>query len=136
MEEMFELADRLRALREDKQSAEQQVKAITDEIDEVNYRLSEMMAETETQNFTRSGIMFYLISKTMASATAARKDELYAALKREGYGEMITETINANSLSAFVKEQITENDDALPGWLNGLVNVFEKTTVGVKRAAK
>ena len=112
MEEMFELADRLRELREDKQTAEQQLKAITDEIDGVNYRLSEMMAETETQNFTRSGIMFYLISKTMASATAAHKDELYAALKREGYGEMVTETVNANSLSAFVKEQITENDDA------------------------
>lgn len=136
MEEMFELADRLRELREDKQSAEQQLKAITDEIDEVNYRLSEMMAETETQNFTRSGIMFYLTSKTMASAMVGRKDELFTALRREGYGELVTETVNANSLSAFVKEQITENDDALPGWLNGLVNVFEKTTVGVKKSAK
>ena len=46
------------------------------------------------------------------------------------------ETVNANSLSAFVKEQISENGDTLPDWLNGLVNVFEKTTVGVRKAAK
>ena len=46
------------------------------------------------------------------------------------------ETVNANSLSAFVKEQISENGDELPDWLNGLVNVFEKTTVGVRKAAK
>lgn len=46
------------------------------------------------------------------------------------------ETVNANSLSAFVKEQVAENGDMLPDWLDGLVNVFEKTTVGVRKAAK
>jgi predicted nuclease with TOPRIM domain len=135
-EKMFELADRLRELREAKQATEQELKAINDEIDEVDYRLSELMAETETQNFTRSGIMFYLTTKTRASAMADRKDELFSALKSEGYGELVTETVNANSLSAFVKEQITENGDALPGWLDGLVNVFEKTTVGVRKGTK
>jgi len=49
---------------------------------------------------------------------------------------MITETINAGALSSFVKEQIEANGDTLPEWLNGLVNVFEKTTVGVRRAAR
>lgn len=49
---------------------------------------------------------------------------------------MITETVNANSLSSFVKEQIAENGDALPDWLDGLVSVFEKTTVGVRKAAR
>lgn len=136
LEKMFDLADRLRVLREAKQATEQELKEINDEIDEVDYRLSELMAETETQNFTRSGTMFYLTAKTRASAMAGQKDELFAALRREGYGELVTETVNANSLSAFVKEQITENGDALPDWLGGLVNVFEKTTVGVRKAAK
>jgi predicted nuclease with TOPRIM domain len=135
-ERLFELADRLRELREAKVYAEQALKEVNDQLDEVDYRLSELMAETETQNFTRGGTMFYLISKTRASATADRKDELFAALRGEGYGELVTETVNANSLSAFVKEQITENGDALPDWLRGLVNVFEKTTVGVRKAVK
>ena len=135
-EPLFELADRLRALRDEKAEAEQRVKEINAKIDEVDYRLSELMAESETQNFTRAGTMFCLTTKTRASAMAGRKAELYSALRGEGYGDLVYETVNANSLSAFVKEQIAENGDALPAWLNGLVNVFEKTSVSLRKAAK
>ena len=94
------------------------------------------MVDTETQNFTRNGTMFCLTNTTRASATAGRKDELFEALRAAGYGDLVYETVNANSLSAFVKEQTTENRDALPEWLTGLVTVFEKTTVGVRKAAR
>ena len=57
-------------------------------------------------------------------------------LAEDADGDMITETVNANSLSSFVKEQIAENCDALPDWLDGLVSVFEKTTVGVRKATR
>lgn len=134
-ETMFDLADRLRELREAKQRAEQELKDLNARIDEVDFALSERMAESETQNFTRAGMTFYLTSKTRASAAAEKKADLFSALRSEGYGEMVTETVNANSLSAFVKEQIAENGDALPSWLEGLVNVFEQTTVGVRKAA-
>jgi predicted nuclease with TOPRIM domain len=133
---MFELADRLRELREAKDTTEQELKRLNAEIDEVDYQLSELMAESEMQNFTRAGLMFVLTTKTRASAVAGAKGELFSALRAEGYGDLVYETVNANSLSAFVKEQITENGDALPDWLNGLVNVFEKSTVGVRKAAK
>ena len=106
------------------------------EIDETDFRLSELMAETETQNFTRAGMMFCLTSKTRASAMAGRKEELFAALRGEGFGDLVYETVNANSLSAFVKEQIEENGDVLPEWLDGLVKVFEKTSVSLRKAAK
>ena len=100
-EQLFELADRLRALRDEKAEAEQRVKELNAEIDEVDYRLSELMADTETQNFTRAGMMFCLTTKTRASAVAGHKDELYSALKENGFGELVYETVNANSLSAF-----------------------------------
>lgn len=135
-EKMFELAEQLRVLREQKETAEKELQEINAKIDETDYRLSEMMAESETQNFTRGGVMFYLVTKTRASAVAGSKDELFTVLRREGYGELVTETVNANSLSSFVKEQIEENDDVLPDWLSGLVNVFEKTSVGVRKATK
>jgi hypothetical protein len=95
-----------------------------------------MMAETETQNFTRAGTMFCLTNKARASAMEGMRDDLFAALRTEGFGDMIYETVNANSLSAFVKEQMAESGDQLPAWLDGLVNVFEKTTVGVRKAAR
>ena len=134
--ELFALADELRALKEAKKYAEQELKEITEEIDRVDAMLAERMIASETQNFTRNGTMFCLMNATRASATAGRKDELFEALRSAGYGDLVYETVNANSLSAFVKEQTTENGDSLPQWLAGLVTVFEKTTVGVRKAAR
>lgn len=133
---MFELADRLKELRDAKKAAEEELKSINAEIDDVEYHLSELMISSETQNFTRAGTMFCLSTTTRASAAAGMKEELFDALRSKGFGELIYETVNANSLSAFVKEQIAENGDALPDWLKGLVNVFEKTTVTVRKAAR
>ncbi len=135
-EKMFELADRLKALRDEKKDAEQRVKELNAALNETDAALAQLMTDTETQNYTRSGKMFYLTNTTRASATADRKDELFEALRAEGYGGLVYETVNANSLSAFVREQISENDDVLPDWLEGLVSVFEKTTVGVHKAPR
>lgn len=133
---LFEWADKLKALRDRKDELETELKQVNMDIDNTDWHLSNLMAETETQNFTRAGTMFCLTTKTRASTRAGQKDELFAALRSEGYGDMITETVNANSLSSFVKEQIAENGDMLPDWLYGLVSVFEKTTVGVRKAAR
>ena len=133
---MYELAEQLKQLREEKKDVEQRVKKINAEIDKTEYALVQFMAETETQNFTRAGMMFSLTTKTRASAMAGRKDELYSALKENGFGDLVYETVNANSLSAFVKEQIFENQDTVPEWLNGLVNVYEQTSVSVRKSTK
>jgi len=146
---LFELADELKTLRDRKDALEAELKKVNTDIDNVDWHLSNLMADTETQNFTRAGTMFCLTTKTRASAAEGMKDELFAALRAKGFGDLIYETVNANSLSAFVKEQIAENAentenfcssdatspgaDTLPGWLTGLVNVFEKITVSVRK---
>ena len=134
--DLFALADELRELKETKKRLEDELKAVGLDIDRVDADLAQRMADTETQNFTRNGTMFCLTNTTRASATVGRKDELFEALREAGYGDLVYETVNANSLSAFVKEQTTENGDALPQWLAGLVTVFEKTTVGVRKATR
>lgn len=133
-DEMFKLADDLKELREAKKEAEQEVKRLNATIEETEYALSNLMAETETQSFNRAGTMFYLTNTTRASGISEKKAELYQTLKENGYGDLVYETVNANSLSAFVKEQMEENEDILPDWLLGLVNVFEKVSVGVRKA--
>lgn len=133
---VFALAEKLAELRETKAYAEQELKEINAEIEQVDLQLSDLMVETETQNFTHHGTMFSLRTTTRASAVAGHKDELFEALRSQGFGDMVYETVNANSLSAFVKEQTAESGDALPSWLEGLVNVFDKTTVAVRNAAK
>lgn len=135
--DIFSLADQLVALKEDKARLEERLKKLNGFIDEVDYKLSEAMAEADTRNFTRGDKLFYLTCKTRASAVGERKDALFDALRENGFGDLVTETVNANSLSSFVKEQMEESDnDTLPEWLDGLVNVYEKASVGVRKSTK
>ena len=135
-ERMFTLAEELKNLRDSKKEAEQKVKDINAELDTVERELADLMAGTETQNFTKSGVMYSLTVKNRASAVAERKDKLYDALKKNGYGDLVYETVNANSLSAFVNEQVAQNEDNLPAWLDGLVNIYEQVNVSVRKATR
>jgi len=133
---MFTLAEELKHLRDSKKEVEQRKKDIDAELDKVERELADLMAGTETQNFTKSGTMYSLTVKNRASAVAERKDKLYDALKKNGYGDLVYETVNANSLSAFVNEQVAQNEDNLPAWLEGLVNIYEQAKVSVRKAAR
>ena len=130
---LFELSDRLKALKENKKELETTLKNVNEKILEVEVSLAELMTLNETQNFTRSGTMFSLTTSTKASAKAGKREELYTELKNAGYGDLVVETVNPSSLSAFVKEQISENGEALPEWLDGLVNVFEITSISLRK---
>lgn len=132
-DDIFSLADRLKDLKQHKKELESEIKALNAEIEETESKLVELMVAEEMQNFTRNGQIFYLNSKVYASAVADRKLELYDWLKENGYGDLVYETVNANSLAAFVREQLEEADE-LPEGLAGMVNVFEKTTVGIRKA--
>lgn len=54
-------------------------------------------------------------------------------LKDQGYGSIVVETVNANTLASFVKEQMAANEDVLPEWLSDVVSTFEKVSVGVRK---
>ncbi len=130
---IFELADTLKALKEQKKDLEARTKAITAEIERIDLELSDGMAEEECEKFSRNGSTFYLTSRLYASLVAGRKDDLILALKTNGYGDMVTETVNANTLASFVKEQMTLHDDVAPAWLTDVVNTFEKVSVGIRK---
>lgn len=130
---IFELADKLKELKDKKKSLDEEIKAVNAEIEFTDIELSEAMIQEEMQNFKRSGLTFYINTKTYASAIPEFKEELFETLKNEGYGDLIYETVNANSLSAFVKEQILMNEDSLPDWMDGLVHVYDKTTIGIRK---
>ena len=130
---VFELADRLLDLRERKEKLSEQLKAVNAEIEEVDRQLSELMLAEEIQSFVRNGRMFYLKTETYASAVSDRKPELSEWLKANGLGDIVQETVHPRTLSATVKE-LLEDEDELPGELAELVNVFEKTTGGLRKA--
>lgn len=130
---IFELADKLKELKDRKKDLEAETKAITAEIDRLDLELSDAMAEAECERFSRNGNTFYLNSRLFASPASGRKDDMILALKDNGYGDLVTETVNANTLTSFVKEQKNLNADEVPAWLADVVNIHEKVSVGIRK---
>ena len=133
MDNIFSLADQLKELKDRKKDLDLEIKGITAEIERLDMELSDAMAEAECERFSRNGSTFYLNTRLFASPVAGRKDEMIMALKDNGYGDIVTETVNANTLASFVKEQMSLNSDEVPTWLTDVVSTYEKVSVGIRK---
>lgn len=130
---LLSLAALLLQRKEEKKKLENAVKGLTAEITDLDARLSDAMLEAGLDSFSGNGRTFYLSTKTFASPKAGMSDELISALREHGSGDLVKETVNSSTLSAFVREMKELNADELPGWLTDVVSVFEKTTVGIRK---
>lgn len=132
--QIFAMADRLKALQEEKKSLEANVKALGAEIVDLDNQLSDAMAEAELDRFSRGGCTFYLKSRLFASPAAGRKEEMMQALKGHGFGTLVVETLNVNTLASFLKEQREATGEDIPAWLEGIVNTYDKVSVGIRKS--
>lgn len=137
--ELFLFADKLRALRDEKDTTKSILSDIEKEIGDVEWKLSEAMATAECSNFTRGDKQFILVTTSRWSAADGRKEDLYEALKEQGFEHLFS--VNTNTLASFVKEQVEEtaNDNGethVPDWLNGLVKNYDKTGITMKSSTK
>jgi regulator of sigma D len=120
-----------------KKQMEEAMKANNAEIEQVNQQMVDLMVNDELQSFNRNGKMFYLTTKIYASAVLERKPELFSYLKDNGFGDMVQEQVNAQTLAAWVREQIADTEDEqLPEGVRDLVNVSPKTQVAMKKAGR
>lgn len=131
---IFEMADRLKTLQEQKKDLEAKAKALGAKITDLDLQLSDAMTEAELDRFSRHGSTFYLKSRLFASPAAGRKDEMMQALKENGYGSLVTETVNTNTLASFIKEQREITGEEIPGWLGDTVSTYEKVSVGIRKS--
>ncbi len=134
-ESLFELADKLKAARDRKKDLDAETKEVGALIEDLDRQLSEAMAEQEVDRFARNGSLFYLSSRLFASPKAGEKETMIEALKANGYGALVTETVYANTLASFAKERMAETGTGeLPEWLADVITTFEKVSVGVRKS--
>ena len=131
---IFEMADRLKSLKKQKKDLEDSVKALSSEIEELDRQLSDAMTEAELDRFSRNGSTFYLYSRLYASPSTGRKDAMMQALKQNGYGSLVVESVNSKTLSSFVREQKEANQGSIPSWLGDTVSTYEKISVGIRKS--
>lgn len=130
-EELLELADKYLEAREEKAVMENKVKELGKVVDAMEREMIQRMTDSEIDSFKRNGILYSVVTREFQTANPERKDELYSQMKEKGYEHLFT--INTNTLSATVKELISENDGKLPTWLDGLINRSEKQIIRVKK---
>lgn len=134
-QEMFKLADELRALKLRKEVLDKESKEISAKIDEADEKLSLAMTEQEVDKFTHQGATFYLKSRLFASPIAGKKEEMIEALKSSGNGALVVEQVNSNTLSSFIKEQRELNNcEDVPEYLKDIVQTYEKVSVGIRKS--
>jgi len=139
MQQLFTLADKLRSLRDEKADLSAKLKDVNAGIEIAERELSDAMTEAECPNFTRGDRQFIMTTTVRWSAEKDRKEELYEALKEQGYEHLFT--VNSQTLGSFVKEQIAETADdsgetRIPGWLEGLVSSYDDIGITLKSVTK
>ena len=128
---MMELADKVLDLRSKKTELEKQLKELNGELDDTEFELISIMTDKEVDSFKRNGVNFIVATKEFRSANPESKDTLYSELRNRGMDYLFT--VNAQTLSAKVKELTEENEGIMPEWLNGLINTFEKQYISVRK---
>ena len=129
---MLETADALKVLRDKKSALQAELKDVQAEIDETEHTLIEMMTNEECTGFDRNGVRFSLVIKELPGAVPEEKEALYAQMRAHGFDHLFT--INTMTLSATVKELKANNDDILPDWLEGLIQIYEQPSIRVSKS--
>jgi hypothetical protein len=115
---------RYRELKEAVAISEAEAKALKEEATLLEAELVEMFTDAGMQNINVDGKTIYLHRSVYAQRCPGKTlDDVKAALIAAGAGDLVTETVNANTLSAWVRE-LTDDDDA-PGLPDAVVGVLE-----------
>jgi flagellar basal body L-ring protein FlgH len=127
------LADQFQEAKDRAEAAELEAKEARQTRDELKQLLIDAMLEEETDSIGRNGRRYSLQAKAKYSKRSGMDQELFAALRADGLGDIITETVNANTLSATMRELSEENGGTLPEEYEDCINVYEYTDISVRK---
>lgn len=124
--ELLDRKDELAALTKENNAA---VEACRNE-------LAELMISEECTKISRSGFTYSLTPKTKYSKRAGTDDQLMDMLRAYGLGDIIKETVNANTLQGAMSELAAENDDTLPEEWAEVISEYSYMDVSKRKESK
>lgn len=147
------LAAELLRLRSEKDRLKRETDENSAQIEETQAALWDLMTEVEIPSFAHGGFNFAMKEMLFASPHAENKEQVYDWLKENGYGDLVKETVNANTFTSLIREmyasaesqrqellndgvvpeEIEEMVSDLPPDLEPMVNVYKKPTIGVTK---
>ena len=137
MSTLNELAKEFKLLKEDVAAMEDTLKEYKAALAEAESALADYMLENDNKSFEWGGAKFIVTVKPQYTVLAEAREALLSALKLFGIerSDVVTETIPAQKLNSLMRGVLEENDGELPEELDGIVKVFNKKSVSLRRGA-
>lgn len=126
------LSHDLRLAKDRKQTIEDELKECNAEIRDLEEQLSELMIDEGLDKFANEYGSFSLNIKSYYSPIAAHKALVYEILDEIEPG-LVQQSVHSQTFNAFMRQTVEDNNGELPEWADGIVNIYDKTTINVRR---
>lgn len=135
-----EIFERYEELLEKKKDLADETKANNSAIKDLEEEIETEMTEDDITSITVGGHSYSLVAKTRYAKLGDEKLEakglnFYEVLREQGYGDLIHETVNANTLNATMAAAAEENDGELPEELAEVLSSFDYTDIQRRKAS-
>lgn len=133
MSKIAELADLYAQAVQEKKDLEKRLEDAKKLASRYKEALVDAMLEEETISIGRNGKRFSLVDKTKYSKKAGCEAELFEMLRSHDMEDIITETVNANTLNAALHNLAAENDGVLPEDWSGCISSYNYTDISMTK---
>lgn len=136
---LTDLVKELRTLLDEKKSLEAQTTANTAAIEAKKQEIIQEMIDSDTDSTTVGGYTYSLQAKTKYSkigdeALAGAGVDFLDTLRLEGFGHLIKETVNAQTLQGAMSNFVDEHGELTDG-LQSIIRVYDYNDVGCRKVS-
>lgn len=130
--ELLEQVDRYQQLLEEKGRLKELADENAKQLQTQRDALAQIMLENEVTKINRSGFTYSLKSGTKFNKKAGCDETLFQLLREEGLGDLIKETVNANTLQGAISSMVEERGE-LPEAFSDCINVYEYVDIARRK---
>jgi len=131
---MRELALERIELWGEKAKWEAELNATKEALKAVDEKLYQAMLDSDSTRCNFGGYNFILAPKARVNVSPENQEKLIAAFREQGFGGIVKESVNAQTLDAQVRRLLEENDGALPEWLESIVTLYTQRGISMRKA--
>ncbi len=137
---LIEMVRDYQMLLEKKGLLEKQIKENNADIDDAKTRITQQMIDDDCPAITVGGYKFSLQAKTAYTKRSEKElaeagIDFLAALREEGFGDLIKETVNSRTLQSAMNEFVENNGELTEG-LGKIINTYDYNDIYRRKAAK